>query len=529
MLLITAISAALATDYEREVRPGITSFKRFTSGADPQNVFAVGVDLSVPNVGVYASADRRGDEWYTDTLSFAEEVGAIAAINGDWSCTTCSGNDYLAPLGLAISGGVVWNDHIQTDTIGSRWGYIACTLDKRCDLAVAEPLGDEDMFFSSLQAPTVYPLRYHDAIGANGIILIDDGVAETACYDTSSTNPRSAACIQADGIHLWLVVVDGRGAGGGTGMSCNDMRDLLLTDPFLCWDAVMLDGGGSSTLVVEDTNAGADCNPSGDNDLCVKNNPSDGSPRTVANHLGITWEDVADTRCVVTNGRWCAGTSMHTCQGGRYRGSDDCADGGDLCQEDGDYAFCVDPRCPGGDGLRRYACVDATQIAGCNDGEYAVGDCGVWGLVCGEDSLGGACMDSRCTSGPNSSFCLSDTSLAACTVGVYAESSCDAGTSCVAGVCVAPGNDTGPGTGTGTETDTIPSEDSLSETYVRPPGESVTNPGSGGTPGDLVGPDEAGCGGGCSAGQAARSWSSLLVLLMLPTVGASWLTRRRGA
>ena len=146
-LILLLSTLAFAGDYEREVRDGITSFKRFTDGDRPQNIYAVRVDLSVPNVGLHASADLRGTEWYTDTLGFAEEVGAVAAINGDWSCTTCSGSDYLHPLGLAISSGMVWNDHVETDAIGSRWGYLACTIDKRCDLEQAAPLGDESMVF----------------------------------------------------------------------------------------------------------------------------------------------------------------------------------------------------------------------------------------------------------------------------------------------------------------------------------------------------------------------------------------------
>lgn len=486
MLLLAAMTTSLGADYEREVRDGITSFKRFTDGDRPQNIYAVRVDLSVPNVGLHASADQRGDEWYTDTLSFAEEVGAIAAINGDWSCTTCTGDDYLAPLGLAISGGVVWNDHIQTDAIGNHWGYLACTLDKRCDLARAAPLGDGSMVFSPLQTPSVYPLRYFNAIGANGIVLIEDGVAQSSCYDTSTTNPRSAACVEADGTHLWMVVVDGRGAGGGTGMSCDEVRELLLGDPFLCWDAVMLDGGGSSTLVVEDTNTDATCNPRGDNDLCVKNNPSDGSPRTVANHLAVTWEDAADARCALANGRWCDGTSFHTCEGGRYQGSGDCAAYGFGCQEDGDFAFCVDPRCPEGDGLRVYACVDATQIATCNDGQYGVGDCASFGLVCGSDAAGAACMDARCAAGPHSSFCLSDTTLATCADGVYAEAACLDGAICADGACVSPGGDTGACVSPGGDTAPTP-EDT---------GRNVPSD----LPGRLVRLDTMGCSPGCAAG-----------------------------
>ncbi len=486
-LILLLSTLAFAGDYEREVRDGITSFKRFTDGDRPQNVYAVRVDLSVPNVGLHASADLRGNEWYTDTLSFAEEVGAVAAINGDWSCTTCSGSDYLHPLGLAISSGMVWNDHIETDAIGSRWGYLACTIDKRCDLEQAAPLGDESMVFSPLQTPSVYPLRYHNAIGANGLVLIEDGVAGSGCYDSSTTNPRSAACIQADGTHLWLVVVDGRGAGGGTGMSCDEVRDLLLSEPFSCWDAVMLDGGGSSTLVVEDTNTGASCNPRGDDDLCVKNNPSDGSPRTVANHLGITWEDSADSRCVLENGKWCDGTTISQCEGGRLTGSGDCAVYGATCQEDGDFAFCVDHRCPDGDGLRHYACVDDTTIEGCNDGVYGTGDCAAFGLVCGSDAVGAACMDSRCEAGPHSGFCLDEDTAAVCADGVYTESSCDEGTTCHDGACVAPSDDTGAQDGGGDE--------------------SGGDDGAGQAPGVRVGLDDSGCAAGCAAVSPLPWWA----------------------
>lgn len=488
--LAMTLTVALADDYEREVREGITSFKRFTSGDRPQNVYAVRVDLSVPNIGLHASADRRGAEWYTDTLSFAEEVGAVAAINADWSCTTCSGDDYLHPLGLAISGGALWNDHIETDAIGSQWGYLACTVDKRCDLTRAAPLSDASMALSTLQTPTRYPLRYYNAIGANGVGLLADGVPGSGCFDTSDTNPRSAACIEADGVHLWLVVVDGRGAGGGTGMSCDEVRDLLIGAPFDCWDAVMLDGGGSSTLVVEDTNADATCNPRGANDLCVKNNPSDGSLRTVANHLAVTWDDAPDSRCAEANGLWCEGTTIHACEGGRYQTSRDCADDGRSCQQDGSFAFCVDSRCPEGNGLRVSGCIDATQIASCNDGEYGVGDCSAFGLVCGSDAAGAACMDARCSAGPHSSFCLSDSTLAGCSDGVYAEATCPEDATCEGDACVVPGGDTALDGG----------EDPRDEADGYPDPDP-----SGGPPGRLTRLDALGCGCGAQAGEGFDS------------------------
>lgn len=507
--MLILVTLALSADYEREVRTGITSFKRFTDGDRPQNIYAVRADLSSPNIGLHASKDERGVEWYTDTLDFAEEVDAIAAINGDWSCTTCSGSDYLHPLGLAISGGMLWNDHIETDAIGSTWGYLACTIDKRCDLDQAAPLSDASMVFSPLQLPTIYPLRYQEAIGANGLVLVEDGAAGRGCYDSSTTNPRSAACIEADGTHLWLVVVDGRGAGGGTGMSCDEVRDLLLGAPFNCWDAVMLDGGGSSTLVVEDTNSGADCNPRGDDDLCVKNNPSDGSPRTVANHLAITWEDAADGRCATANGKWCDGTVISQCQGGRFTGSGDCAAFGATCQEDGDFAFCVDPRCPDGDGLRHYGCLDGTVLEGCNDGVYGTGDCAAYGLVCGTDAGGASCMDSRCAAGPHSSFCIDATVLAACTDGAYAESSCVEGTLCADGACVTPG-----GGDTGTPSDGA--DTGLAESDGADTGRGAAPA----VPGKATALDSIGCAPGCGTTAPAAA---------LPLLGALAALRRRRA
>lgn len=200
----------------------------------------------------------------------------------------------------------------------------------------------------------------------------------------------------------------------------------------------------------------------------------------------MIWEDEADARCALANGRWCEGTAIHTCQGGRYQASSDCGADGAACQEDGDFAFCVDPQCPEGDGLRVYACVDATQIAGCNDGEYGVGDCAWFGLVCGSDAEGAACMDARCSAGPHSSFCLSDTTVAACADGVYAESACADGATCTDGVCAAPGGDTGACGSPG------------GDTAATPDGADSDDPSD--PPGRLVPLDALGCSTGCATG-----------------------------
>jgi hypothetical protein len=221
-------------------------------------------------------------------------------------------------------------------------------------------------------------------------------------------------------VHLNLFVVDGR-RDGAAGMTCAEIRDLMLE--FGCQDGAMLDGGGSSTLVVEDI---------------VKNQPSDGSLRTVSNHLGIIYSDAVDPRCDVANGRFCNGTVISTCQGGRFQGSGDCGAFGAGCEEDADYAYCVHPFCPGGRG-QGAECTGATTLRQCRDGflPETDADCGAFGLVCGADAAGAACMEARCQAGPNSPFCAGPALAAACAAGVYAETPCAAGTHCDAGGCVA--------------------------------------------------------------------------------------------
>lgn len=392
---IALLPLAAAGDTWTNVRPGVDYLHRTTS--EPQQIYAVRIDLSLPNVALHASANND-QERGVNTSEFADATGALVAINTDWS------NGYT-PVGLAISDGAQWHDHIHDDTLGSRWGVVGCTIGKQCSLWAEQPL-DTAWWFS---APLIAPYRFHHATGANGIPMVLSGAAQSGCYD-SADNPRSAICMEADGVHMWMIVVDGRSS-SAAGMTCNEIRSLMLD--LGCYDGLMLDGGGSSTLVIN-----------GD----VKNDPSDGSLRTVSNHLGLLYYDNTDSTCVTANGKWCEGTTIHACQGGQRTGSGDCAAYGATCQEDGDYAFCVDYRCPGGDGLGA-ACLDGSRIASCTDGQYGEGDCAAFGLACGSDAGGAACMDPRCPS-PDGSACLDPALMIACSDGAYAEAACAAGTSC---------------------------------------------------------------------------------------------------
>ena len=92
-------------------------------------------------------------------------------------------------------------------------------------------------------------------------------------------HPRSAAGYSRNGRYLYLLVVDGRQPHYSEGMTLAELAQFMLS--MGAQYAMNLDGGGSSTLVVQD----ADGKPR------VLNSPIDnyipGRERPVANHLGI--------------------------------------------------------------------------------------------------------------------------------------------------------------------------------------------------------------------------------------------------
>jgi len=91
----------------------------------------------------------------------------------------------------------------------------------------------------------------------------------------SQRHPRTA--IGFNGQEIFLVTVDGRRQGQADGMTLRELQALMLT--LGATEALNLDGGGSTTMVVR---------PPGTGDLLVVNMPSDGSERPVGNALLVT-------------------------------------------------------------------------------------------------------------------------------------------------------------------------------------------------------------------------------------------------
>jgi exopolysaccharide biosynthesis protein len=109
-------------------------------------------------------------------------------------------------------------------------------------------------------------------------MLVVKGEPVEGLNDTE-LDPRTAIGINRNGRWLYIVVVDGRQPFYSEGATFGELADILIK--FGANYAMALDGGGSSTMVIE----GEDGEP------VILNSPIDqyvpGRERPVANHLGL--------------------------------------------------------------------------------------------------------------------------------------------------------------------------------------------------------------------------------------------------
>ena len=114
-------------------------------------------------------------------------------------------------------------------------------------------------------------------------VLVNDGVVNTNCHTDNSGNasaPRTFIGFKEDGTGF-LCVLDGRQSGYAVGVTVN--QEAQLASVLGAQFALELDGGGSSTMIIRV-----------DDELVLRNKPSDGSMRAVSNAIMLV-EKVKET------------------------------------------------------------------------------------------------------------------------------------------------------------------------------------------------------------------------------------------
>ena len=194
------------------------------------------------------------------TTQFMEEFEAQIAINGDgfhpwWSRGPLDyypqPGDPVTPNGYAASDGKVYGEGESTDPV--------LYISRRGGLSFRKPG------------------RVFNAI-AGDRYLVQGGDKEEDLNDTER-DPRTAIGFNKNGRWLYLVVVDGRQPFYSAGATFEELADILIAHG--AYFGMSLDGGGSTTMVIEDA----------EGEPLILNSPIDqyipGRERSVANHIGI--------------------------------------------------------------------------------------------------------------------------------------------------------------------------------------------------------------------------------------------------
>jgi hypothetical protein len=115
---------------------------------------------------------------------------------------------------------------------------------------------------------TVENVPLYNAVGGNQRILTAGAVTAPNDSYTNTLNPHTAIAVSQDRTRVFLMTVDGRQNDYSEGMFTTEMANLFLT--LGAWDAINVDGGGSTTMVMDDSDNGTQ-------NARVINSPSDNS------------------------------------------------------------------------------------------------------------------------------------------------------------------------------------------------------------------------------------------------------------
>ncbi len=240
------------------------------------------------------SAGRILDLYFEGTLTLPDGQEPLAAYNaadvpedGIGAYNTQWGT---ADRALTVDGAA------ETAEVAVRDGHVAAVSDEPGEGPVAQ--GTTLLVGRGVGAKTLgrldpgdpvsweYALRTGDggplprtAVGGRGVLVLDGAPQNWDGRPNNSTAPRTAVGFSRDGSTMHVLTVDGRQAASG-GVTLTELAKMM--HALGAHNALNLDGGGSSTLVVREP---------GSDTPQPENSPSDGHQREVPNGLALSAPD----------------------------------------------------------------------------------------------------------------------------------------------------------------------------------------------------------------------------------------------
>lgn len=282
-ILAALACAALPTLADPVIGPWIPKFKgidycsgtnlaRSTAFPNQQVAHALRVDLTDPGIQLFTTPR------ITNYIAGVREVGGLtvsgflrtnrlqAAINGNFFDST----GYYVPAGtpmdvygLAINQGDVVSTQDESRHASVFW------FDASNRASVLRPNWP----------PTNTAGMWTAVAGDTFLVSNGSNMVSRSVSGSRDVNPRTVFGLSQDRRYLYLVAIDGRQPGYSEGANDYESAGWLLL--LGAYDGINLDGGGSTTLVIEDTTG-----------IPLRLNQSSavadsGKERTIASHLGV--------------------------------------------------------------------------------------------------------------------------------------------------------------------------------------------------------------------------------------------------
>ena len=237
-----------------------------------QAIHVLRIDLRQPGIALEVTAGDRsaGREFRAQTTSkFLEGSGMSAAVNGGFFSPFRSGSfggeDYYPRAGDAVD---VLGLSMHAGNVDS-----APEPDPKIDgtVCIRRPAT------VSIERGQACPPGTDEALAA-GPLLLASGSPQAHTLSLTARHPRTAFGLSADRKTAWMVVVDGRQPLTSAGATLPEMAEIFRR--LGAADALNLDGGGSSAMVISNDGAAR-----------LLNSPIHvgipGLERPSANHLGV--------------------------------------------------------------------------------------------------------------------------------------------------------------------------------------------------------------------------------------------------
>lgn len=250
-------SLAAADDVVTEPFEGVRVIHSTSMSPRQVDMWVVEIDTKAPGVSFLvtpSNGDLIGDTKPETTRAFVTRVGAQLGVNGSFFSMAAKGaasKGQYNVSGLSVSKGDAYSPFALgfVDAINFSQDNVATIIrgiEKGDKKSAPDPSPTEkgtEINIGTAHKPAV-PL-YNALSGKTRLVKSGGNVAG----NDPAIHPRTGIGIKADG-KLLLFTVDGREKGRSLGMKFSEMADAMIR--FGARDAISLDGGGSTTFVMDD-------------------------------------------------------------------------------------------------------------------------------------------------------------------------------------------------------------------------------------------------------------------------------------